>query len=270
MRAASKRWAGFTLIELLVVIATIAILASLLLPALSRAKAITTSAKCRDNLRQIWTANTVYATDNNGQFPIDYTMTNTWFVVLKTYGAGADFDWSTNVWRMNPKGLSCPTAKYYSAFSSSWLSDYNMNRGGLEDTDFGLGLGGYWRTAEERMLMFRNGENTLIATRDSDLAAPADMIGFADSFLRVSSVKRTLDAGAPLGSFANGEGGYTMHGTNGTELARDRHRGRLNVVFADGHVEGNEVNKLFFDNSDDLRRRWFRDHQPHRELILKQ
>ena len=58
---------GFTLIELLVVLAVIAILATLLLPALSRARQRAESVACQNNLRQLHLAWTLYAQDNRGE-----------------------------------------------------------------------------------------------------------------------------------------------------------------------------------------------------------
>jgi prepilin-type N-terminal cleavage/methylation domain-containing protein/prepilin-type processing-associated H-X9-DG protein len=78
---------GFTLVELLVVIAVIAILASLLLPALSKAKGKAQSIACRNNLKQLEVAAVMYAGDYQGFFP------PTRDVTLSGYAQSADGSW---------------------------------------------------------------------------------------------------------------------------------------------------------------------------------
>jgi prepilin-type N-terminal cleavage/methylation domain-containing protein/prepilin-type processing-associated H-X9-DG protein len=97
-----KGGGGFTLIELLVVIAIIAILASLLLPALSRAKQQATGTQCIANEKQLTLAWNSYTQDNKGHFPADeegdftaadmaqHVLCKPWVNGWLTYSGGTD------------------------------------------------------------------------------------------------------------------------------------------------------------------------------------
>src|SRR3954466_1110127 len=66
-RATSRK--GFTLVELLVVIGIIALLISILLPSLNRARETANRVKCGSNLRQVGQAILLYANENKGNYP---------------------------------------------------------------------------------------------------------------------------------------------------------------------------------------------------------
>jgi len=99
---------AFTLIELLVVIAIIALLISILMPALQRVKKQAKAVACQSNLKQWGTIFTMYTGDNNGFFPRRTSTTGRWMDSLRDYyGSQPKFRLCPMaIKRANPAGAS--------------------------------------------------------------------------------------------------------------------------------------------------------------------
>ena len=237
---------GFTLIELLVVIAIIAILAAMLLPALSKAKDKAKAIQCLSNLRQISLGSTMYRNDNEGTLhPLNFQggssiMPSAFKFSTNTYVVPDpnDFWWQD---QLREEGY-CPAGNIFDCPTEV------QNIGSGLNLKHALGIGMNW---QESAVIAAAGAAVTPWVKETMIKRPSTFIIFADAGAVTSSTRSDPNADNWLPDYpadcaadqylGQGITYFRTPSDTGTYLVGfrsvPRHGKRVNFGFFDGHAE---------------------------------